>query len=136
MCFIVSVLVKEKYVSSDRDDVSFIRTIRAIVSRLNAYTSVDHPVVGGRLAEENDTAVCWMRDKLADFEAKFVELEGDDCARGRAMALWDSIFGTAWFKERIEEKAAALGVTATAAAIQAPYARPADGNRLGAVRTG
>jgi hypothetical protein len=134
--FIVSALVKDKYVANGRDDLSFIKTVRAIVNRLKAYTSVDHPVVGNKLADEGDTAVSWMRDKLADFEAKFVELESDDCARGRAMALWDAIFGTTWFKERITEKAAALGVTATAASIQAPYARPADGNRLGAVRTG
>jgi hypothetical protein len=134
--FIVSVLAKDKYVSDERDDIAFVKTVRAIVRRLNAYTSVDHPVVGGKLAQEGDTAVCWMRDKLADFEAKFTELEDAECARGRAMILWDSIFGTDWFKDRMKEKAASVGFAATAATISTPYTRPQDGNRWGAGRTG
>lgn len=134
--FIVSVLVKDRYVSDDRDDVSFIKTIRSIVSRLNAYTSVRHPVVDESLADEGDTAVVWMRDKLADFEAKFVELEDEECSRGRAMQLWDQIFGTDWFSKRIAEKAATIGFTATSVAASAPYQRPTDGNRWGSGRSG
>jgi hypothetical protein len=52
------------------------------------------------------------------------------------MILWDSIFGTDWFKDRMKEKAASVGFAATAATISTPYTRPQDGNRWGAGRTG
>jgi len=134
--FIVSVLVKDHYVSDERDDVSFIKTIRAIVSRLNSYTSVRHPVVDENLADAGDTAVVWMRDKLADFEAKFKELEEPDCTRKRAMQLWDQVFGTKWFSDRLQENAATLGFTAATVAASTPYRRPDDGNRWGSGRSG
>ena len=133
---IVSVLVKDRYLSDDRDDVSFIRTIRSIVSRLKVDTSLRHPVVDESLAETGDAAVVWMRDKLAAFEAKFVELEDKECSRGRAMQLWDQIFGAGWFSKRLAEKAATIGFTATSAAASAPYQRPPGANRWGSGRSG
>jgi hypothetical protein len=136
--FIVSVLVKDKYVSDERDDIAFIKTIRAIVRRLNEYTSVDHPVVGGKLAQENDTAVCWMRDKLADFDAKFKELEEPECSPGHAMKIWDDIFGTDWFIERSKEAADKIGFGIPVAAVAAPsaFSRPPDAGRYGSGRSG
>jgi len=128
--FIVSVLVKENYVSAQRDDISFVKTLRAIVSRCNAYQTVDHPVVRGeKLAEANDSRVVWMRAKLVDFEAKFKTLEAD-CARGEAAKFWDQIFGVDFFTKRIVEKAASKGIAA-GGAFAPGFQRPRDAGRWG-----
>jgi hypothetical protein len=126
---LISVLAHDRYVSDARDDVSFIKTVRQVVSRLNASQSVRHPIVNENIADESDTQVCWMRDKLSEFVEKFKTLE-DDCASGVAMRIWDQVFGTTFFSARLAEKAYSVGFAAVPA-VASSFTRPPDADRWG-----
>lgn len=128
--FVISVLVKDHYVSDERDDVSFVKTIRRIVATLRISEYIAHPVISGeQLAQAGNTKVCWMRDKLSEFDDKFRVLEGD-CARGEAMKIWGQIFGTDWFSQRLIEKAASIGFGA-GGTFNPSFTRPTDAGRWG-----
>lgn len=130
--FILSVLTHDKYVGDDRDDVAFVKLLRAIVARLKVYTHVKHPKLDKYLAQEGDASMIFMREKLAGFEAKFAELEAD-CSPGRALVLWGQIFNNQdWFEKRNAERIASIGISGGgAAAGAAAYERPKDANRWG-----
>jgi hypothetical protein len=90
------------------------------------------------LAETDDSKVVWMRDKLADFESKFKELEDPECSPVYAMKIWDSTFGTDWFVKRSQESAErkGFGIPVAAAAAATPVTRPPDSGRYGSGRSG
>lgn len=134
--FIISVLVSETYVSSERDDVSVRKTLEGIHARLKVDTKVMHPVVTGEelTAKEKDEARCVeMRDKLGELLEHLKVLDDSKCTEDDAAKAWDRFYGTTFFKDRITDDGSKNGAATSfaAASVTVPKFQRGDGGRYG-----
>ena len=125
--FMISVLVVERYRPREsREDQALYETMVAIRNRLNWKLEVEHPVVEGEhlTRGSDDAKVRFLRDKLGWAIAKLDVLFDPDCTREQALAAWDKVFKTRFFKGRIakaDATAATVGGATSSALSERSY---------------
>lgn len=105
----ITKLVVDHFEASDeRDDLAIRNTWKAIKKALDASTEVKHPVLEGvNLADKNDQAVNFLKDKLAWALDQLKTLDESDCSQKNALETWDTVFNTSFFAVRAPKEAAA-----------------------------
>ena len=97
--FVISALVVECYVSDDRDDISFYKTIRAIHNRLQYDLEVDHPVLDEKLTNGYDDAKTkFLRNKLSQALQNLEILLECNCCKQKAFNAWYKVFQHQYWK--------------------------------------
>ncbi len=110
--FMFSILVAECYVSDARDDLSLVKTLRKVESRLKTSLKLKHPVVDEYVTDgEDDPRTRFFRDKVGALLEDLSVLDSADCDEAKAATAWDTFFRTEYFTKRIKEAAAAIGLT-------------------------
>ena len=124
--FMISVLVVECYHASEsREDEALYDTMRAIRDRLRLKLEVKHPVVKGEQLTRgpDDAKARFLKEKLDWATAQLGVLSERDCTREQALAAWDKVFNTAYFKKRrsdTDATAAIAGTTVSSGLIHQP----------------
>lgn len=109
--FMFSILVVECYVRDQRDDVSLVKTLRAISDRLNRNLKIKHPVVDEYVTKSDDDArTKFFRDKCPSLLADLAILDEAECDAARAASAWDSFFRTTYFTDTLKKSAKEMGL--------------------------
>jgi len=93
---ILSVLTEECYqADNDRDDVSLLNTMNAVLQRLKISEDVYNPIDRSRLLTNrpiDQGRICRLRDKLGIAIDKLQVLHDDKCTEGNALTAWYWVF--------------------------------------------
>lgn len=105
----ITKLVVDHFESSDgRDDLAIRNTWKAIKKALDTSTEVKHPVLEGvNLADKDNPAVNFLKDKLTWALDQLKTLDESDCSQKNALEIWDTIFNTDFFVARAPKEAIA-----------------------------
>jgi hypothetical protein len=97
----ITKLVVDHFASSEgRDDLAIRNTWKNIKKTLDKSTEIKHPVVATNLAEKDDAAVTFFRERLSTALETLEILDESDCTREKACDAWDSVFNTDYFSKR------------------------------------
>ncbi len=112
--FIISALVIECYVSDDRDDIAFYKTIQAIYNRLERNLEVSHPTLDEKLTDGDDAKIKFLRDRLGEAIKHLEVLFQNDCDEKSALNAWYKIFQHQYWKYLEDNSEASLGIVGLA----------------------
>lgn len=112
---------------ADRDDQALLETWKAVNSRLERSTRIEHPINTTDLAQEGDKKVAFFRNCLADSLGSLQVLEREDCTRNEAREAWDSVFNTTYIS-RLPDPGAGTGSKAFFVATESKTDARDDGN--------
>jgi len=97
----ITKLVADHFVSSaNRDDKSLRETWKAINTKLQISTAIDHPVLATKLASSGDGKVGFFRDCLYEALKDLEVLDKSDCTRAQAREAWGKVFDTSFFTDQ------------------------------------
>ncbi|PXW68329.1 hypothetical protein C7451_11852 [Blastomonas natatoria] len=85
--------------SAGRDDLSLRETMKAIRWRLAGNTIINHPTLNNdTITHDNDARPGHFRDRLIENLKHLDVLDRYDCTHEEAMAAWDKVFCSEWFR--------------------------------------
>lgn len=98
--FMLTKLADECFVAFvDRDDLSLRETMKAIRWRLAGNTVINHPTLSNEtITHDNDARPGHFRDRLIENLKHLEVLDRCDCTHDEAMAAWDKVFCSEWFR--------------------------------------
>ena len=96
---VLSTLVDEKYCSAlNRDDESFVSTLKSVRDRLVTNKIVYNPVDNNeKFSDGREHQIQNLYDKLDTWLPVLEVLEEKDCTKNKAMNAWNSFFHTDYF---------------------------------------
>ena len=104
--FMITKLVVEKYVSNAaHEDQALYYTMVAIRNRLNRDLEIEHPTVEGEMLTKgpDDGRTKFLLEKLNWAIDELDVLFESGCTREVGLKVWDKVFNTTFFIERLEE---------------------------------
>lgn len=101
----ISVLVVECYVADQRDDISFVKTIKAIRTRLQFNLEVVHPVRNEMITHgNNDPSTKFLCEKLDEAIDYLQVLFNYDCSRLEALKSWKRVYPHQFWRKLISDE--------------------------------
>jgi hypothetical protein len=101
--FAISRLVSDEFVEAkDRDDIALRDTMRKIKDRLVWNSAVRHPTLNEDILAQGSTKAVFLRKKFEDKLGFLDVLYEVDCSHEDAMAAWDRVFYSDWFRAQPE----------------------------------
>lgn len=100
--FMITKLADECFVASQkRDDLALRETMKAIRWRLEYNTVIAHPTLSGEnITKPDDGRPGYFRDRLVENLKHLEVLDAVDCTHADAMAAWDKVFCSEWFRDQ------------------------------------
>lgn len=105
---IQSVLLNECFISEDRIDVIFYKTLKALKDRLKDDKEVNNPVDEslGLLVTESDTKkINNLYNRLSIYIDKLDILFEEDCTKSQAIEAWNELFNHSYWSRLLTESA-------------------------------
>lgn len=123
--FMLTKLADECFFASvDRDDLSLRETMKAIRWRLAGNTVINHPTLSNEtITHDNDARPGYFRDRLIENLKHLEVLDRYNCTHEEAMAAWDKVFSSEWFRAQpAPDDEGGSGGASAALAARAPNA--------------
>lgn len=105
--FMITKLVVDEYrADANREDLSLVNTMSAILSRLSQSLEIEHPTVSGEMLTKgpNDARSKMFREKLDWAIQQLNPLWDPRCTREEALKAWDKVFDTSFFEGRSQQQ--------------------------------
>lgn len=97
----ITKLVADHFVfSENRDDLALRNTWKAIYTKLQSSTALEHPVNTANLAEEGDEKLTFFGDCLSGALKTLDGLDKADVTRKEVRQAWDEVFDTEFFSDQ------------------------------------
>jgi hypothetical protein len=100
--FMITKLADECFVAwQGRDDLALRETMKAIRWRLEYNAVIAHPTLSGEnITKSDDARPAYFKDRLVENLKHLEVLDAVDCTHADAMAAWDKVFCSEWFREQ------------------------------------